>query len=104
MPKFITEAELKEIFKGTQPEIETAQYFSHTLIEGNVEWGKEEKGTNQGDYHDYFEINVSPELPPVSSRLAFKGNIGEGKAPFGSGGFLTNATSCLPAGPATSPV
>ncbi|HUA73712.1 MAG TPA: hypothetical protein VL988_03050 [Solirubrobacteraceae bacterium] len=68
--------------------------FAHTIIEGHVEWAT--------DYHDYFEINVSPELPLISSRLSFKGNIGEGKAPFGSGGFLTNATSCLGAGPATT--
>jgi hypothetical protein len=68
--------------------------FAHTLIEGNVEWGS--------DYHDYFEINVSPELPLVSSRLIFKGNIGTGTAPFGSGGFLTNPTSCTGSGPQTT--
>ena len=68
--------------------------FAHTIVEGHVETAT--------DYHDYFEINVSPELPLISSRLSFKGNIGEGKAPFGSGGFLTNATSCLGSGPATT--
>src|SRR5262249_19185319 len=68
--------------------------FVHTLIEGHVEWAS--------DYHDYFEINVSPQLPLVSSRLVFKGNIGKGKAPFGSGGFLTNPTSCTGAGPQTT--
>jgi hypothetical protein len=72
-----------------------AGLFAHTLIEGNVEWGKEAQGTNQGDYHDYFEINVSPSLPLVSSRLVFKGNIG-------TGGFLTNATSCTGIGPQTT--
>ena len=36
---------------------------SHTLIEGNVEWGAEAAGTGKADYHDYFEINVSPDLP-----------------------------------------
>jgi hypothetical protein len=61
--------------------------FAHTLIEGNVEWGKEANGTNQGDYHDYFEINVSPTLPLLRSRLVFKGNIG-------TGGFLTNGDNC----------
>jgi hypothetical protein len=63
-----------------------AGLFAHTLIEGNVEWGKEAKGTDQGDYHDYFEINVNPELPLIRSRLLFNGRSG--------GNFLTNATSC----------
>ena len=34
---------------------------AHTLIEGHVEWGS--------DYHDYYEIKVSPEIPLVASRL-----------------------------------
>jgi hypothetical protein len=63
------------------------ELFAHTIIEGNVEWGKETKGTNQGDYHDYFEINVSPSLPLVRSRLIFEGRNG-------NGAFITNATSC----------
>jgi hypothetical protein len=67
--------------------LEEQQYYAHTLIEGNVEWGKEAKGTNAGDYHDYFEINVSPKLPLISSRLTFFGRSGEGY-------FVTNATSC----------
>jgi hypothetical protein len=87
LPKGITESVLKEIFKGANPPVETAQYFAHTLIEGNVEWGKESLGTNQGDYHDYFEINVSTALPLVSSRLVFYGRSGRGD-------FITNATSC----------
>ena len=49
---------------------EEEQYYAHTLIEGNVEWGKQAKGTDQGDYHDYFEIDVSPALPLISSRLS----------------------------------
>jgi hypothetical protein len=61
--------------------------FFHTIIEGSVEWGKETKGTNEGDYHDYFEINVSPEVPLVRSRLVFYGRRGDGS-------FITNATSC----------
>jgi hypothetical protein len=68
--------------------------FAHTLIEGNVEWGKEAKGTGQGDYHDYFEIEVSPTLPLVESRLVFKGNKGTQK----KGVFLTNGSNCA-AGP-----
>ena len=43
--------------------------FVHTIINGNVEWGKQAVGTNKGDFHDYFEIEVSPKLPLVSSRL-----------------------------------
>jgi hypothetical protein len=67
--------------------------FVHTIINGNVEWGTEAKGTEKGDYHDYFEIEVSPELPLVSSRLSFYGNVGaEGKK--GEGNFITNATNC----------
>lgn len=61
--------------------------FAHTLIEGHIEWGKQEAGTNAGDYHDYFEINVSPTLPLISSRLVFKGRSGEGD-------FITNPTNC----------
>jgi hypothetical protein len=72
---------------GAQSFLEAKQWYAHTLIKGNVEWGKEARGTNQGDFHDYFEIEVSPELPLVRSRLVFEGNIGEGD-------FITNATSC----------
>jgi hypothetical protein len=61
--------------------------FAHTLIKGNVEWGKQANGTNKGDYHDYFEIDVSPKLPLVRSRLVFEGQNGNGD-------FITNATSC----------
>jgi hypothetical protein len=67
--------------------LEAGHYYAHTLIEGGVEWAKEANGTNQGDYHDYFEINVSPTLPLISSRLVFYGRSGEGD-------FITNATSC----------
>jgi hypothetical protein len=66
--------------------LESQQYFAHTLIKGNVEWGQQANGTNQGDYHDYFEIDVSPELPLIRSRLVFFGTSG--------GDFITNATSC----------
>ncbi len=61
--------------------------FAHTIIEGNVEWGQQARGTGKGDYHDYFEIHVSPALPLVRSRLVFKGRSGEGD-------FITNGTSC----------
>ena len=81
--------ELPEALTGGIPGL-----FAHTLIEGHVEWAS--------DYHDYFEINVSPELPLISSRLVFKGNIGEGEGEFGSGGFLTNPTSCTGPGPQTT--
>ena len=69
--------------------------FAHTLIEGHVEWGAESKGTGKADYHDFFEINVSPTLRLISSRLVFKGDIGVG-------GFLTNPTSCTGPGPQTT--
>jgi hypothetical protein len=71
---------------GTEKALEEKQYWAHTLIEGNVEWGTEAKGTGLGDFHDYFEINVSESLPLVRSRLIFKGTAGHD--------FITNATSC----------
>jgi hypothetical protein len=73
--------------KVVQEFAEGQEYYAHTLIEGNVEWGKQARGTEAGDYHDYFEINVSPALPLVSSRLDFEGTNG-------TGDFVTNATSC----------
>lgn len=79
LPKGITEA------KGLGP----AQFFVHSYVKGNVEWGNEAKagGTGQGDYHDYFEVEVNPELPLVSARQVLFGKSGEGD-------FITNATSC----------
>jgi hypothetical protein len=67
--------------------------FAHTLIEGHVEWGAESKGTGKADYHDYYEITVSPTLPLISSILILDGNIGG----EGRGGFITNPSNC--AGP-----
>ncbi len=67
------------------------ELFAHTLIEGNVEWGKEAAGTEAGDYHDYFEIEVSPEIPLLASRLTFTGN----KSTKGEArDFITNGTNC----------
>jgi hypothetical protein len=79
LPKVITEA------KG----LGSAQFYVHSYVKGNVEWGNEAKagGTGQGDYHDYFEVEVNPELPLVSSRQVLFGRSGEGD-------FITNATSC----------
>ncbi len=104
LPPFLTGALLAKGFKedeekgakpgengfpstGEQTALEAKQWYAHTLIKGNVEWGKEARGTNAGDYHDYFEIEVSPALPLIRSRLVFKGNTGKGD-------FITNATSC----------
>jgi hypothetical protein len=67
--------------------------FVHTIINGNVEWGKQARGTNVGDFHDYFEIEVSPELPLVASRLSFFGNVGK-EGNKGEGDFITNPTRC----------
>jgi hypothetical protein len=84
----------KEPLPGKEPEkklteeaLEKEQWYAHTLIKGNVEWGKETRGTNAGDFHDYFEIEVSTELPLIRSRLVFFGTKG-------NGAFITNATSC----------
>jgi len=89
LQKFFAYLEANKIPAPTEKEqefLEAQQYYAHTLIEGNVEWGKQIRGTDQGDYHDYFEINVSTALPLVSSRLDFEGTKG--------GDFVTNATSC----------
>jgi len=92
LPIPLTEAKLKEIFHGSQPALEKAQYYAHILIEGHIEWA--------GDYHDYYEINVSPELPLISSRLVLKGNILlPGKE---NGGFITNPSRCAGSGPFTT--
>ena len=51
-------------------------------------------GTLKGDYHDYFEIEVSPALPLISSRLVFFGNENqETKEPDD---FITNGTNASP--------
>jgi hypothetical protein len=74
--------------------------FAHTLIEGHVEWGAEAKGTGKADYHDFFEIDVSPALPLISSRLIFDGNTGE--TGEGGGAFLTLPSTCSGVGPQTT--
>jgi hypothetical protein len=81
------QAEKEAAKEATEEGIEEGQYYAHTLIKGNVEWGKEARGTDAGDFHDYFEINVSTALPLVRSRLIFEGKSGDGA-------FITNATSC----------
>src|SRR6202041_1234306 len=59
LPIGLTKGVLEELKEAGFPipnEALTVQYYGHTLVEGNVEWGKEAKGTNAGDYHDYFEV------------------------------------------------
>jgi hypothetical protein len=90
LPIPFTEAKLNAIFHGSQPTIEKAQYFAHTLIEGHIEWA--------GDYHDYYEINVSPEIPLIASRLSLFGDRGN----TGHGGFITNPSRCEGSGPLTT--
>ncbi|HXA53719.1 MAG TPA: hypothetical protein VNV37_02480, partial [Solirubrobacteraceae bacterium] len=107
LPKYLTEAELKKAFvegghplkafPGLEEKLEKEQYYAHTFIEGHVEWAKEPAGTDQGNYHNYYEINVSPTLPVISSRLTLFGNIGTTK----QGGFITNPSHCAGAGAAT---
>jgi hypothetical protein len=107
LPKALTKASLAKGFKeaeekGAKPgvggfpsiekqeELEEGEYYSHTLIEGSVEWA--------GDYHDYYEIKISPKLPLIASRLILKGDIGN----TGHGGFITNPSDCAGPGPATT--
>ena len=67
-----------------------AGLFSHTEIEGNVEWAT--------DYHDYFTIkNITPGL--IESRLVFKGRENAAKEPTG---FLRNPSACTNPGPETT--
>jgi len=71
--------------------------FVHTFLEGHIEWGQEPKGTNKGDYHDYYIIkNITPGL--IESRLIFNGTAGSTK----KGGFLTLPSSCTGTGPQTT--
>jgi hypothetical protein len=107
LPEELTKASLEKGFKeaeekGAKPgvdhfptlleqkSLEAQQYYSHTLIEGSVEWA--------GNYHDYYEINISPKLPLIASRLILKGNIGNTER----GGFITNPSNCAGPGPATT--
>lgn len=58
--------------------------YAHTLLEGGVSWHREvgfnkEPVPSSGDYHEYFKINnISSELPLLSSRLIYKGQVGKG--------------------------
>jgi hypothetical protein len=105
LPTFLTEAELTKHFaehplelpepekKLTEEHLIKEQWYSHSLIKGNVEWGMEGLGTGLADYHDYFEIESEPSPPLLRSRLTFFGTLGkEDKA--NEGDFITNATSC----------
>ena len=95
LPKFLTEGELTKAFaekehpygEPTEKVLIEKQWYSHSLIKGSVEWGTEARGTNAGDYHDYFEIEAAASPPLLRSRLVFEGTSGDG-------GFITNATSC----------
>ena len=84
--------------KPTEEFLEAQQYYAHTLIEGGVEWGAESAGTGKADYHDYYEINVSPKLPLISSRLILEGERGT----TSKGGFITNPSHCTGTGPQTT--
>ena len=110
LPIALTGKKLKEGFeaaeaKGAKPGVggfpslpeqafvEAQQYYAHTFIEGGIEWA--------GNYHDYYEIDVSPALPLISSRLILDGNIGN----TGKGGFITLPSNCAGVGlPTTSTV
>jgi hypothetical protein len=86
-------AEKEAAKAATEKALEEGQYYAHTFIEGGVEWA--------GDYHDYYEIEVSPALPLISSRLILDGDIGN----TGKGGFITLPSHCAGVGaPTTSTV
>ncbi len=85
-----SKAEKEAAKAATEKHLEEQQYYGHTLIEGSVEWA--------GNYHDYYEINVSPALPLISSRLILKGDIGNKE----NGGFISNPSNCAAPGVATT--
>jgi hypothetical protein len=95
LPIPLTKAVLEKAFaeKGhplgepTEKVLEEKQYYAHTFIEGHVEWGAEAGGTGKADYHDFFEISVSPALPLIKSRLVSNGRANAGP-------FLTEKTAC----------
>ena len=84
LPKAVTEG------KG----IPGGPYYVHGFVKGSVEWAKETAGTNVGDYHDYFEVEVSPALPLLSSRQVLYGTSPNGATSAGTGNFITNGTNC----------
>ncbi len=110
LPIPLTGAQLKKGFEAAEKEgakpgvggfpslpaqafLEAQQYYAHTFIEGGVEWA--------GNYHDYYEIEVSPAIPLIASRLILDGNIGN----TGKGGFITLPSHCAGVGlPTTSTV
>jgi hypothetical protein len=83
--------DLAPLFKGFHT-------YSHTFIEGSVEW--------LSDYHDYFNIkNVTPGL--IESRLVFFGTEAEPEVngelyELENSGFLRNPSACTAPGPATT--
>jgi hypothetical protein len=83
----LTEPPTEPAKKETEEFLEKKQYYVHSFVKGNVEWGKEAAGTEKGDYHDYFEVEVSTALPLLSSRQILFGTAGEGN-------FITNGTAC----------
>lgn len=105
LPIFLTKAQLEKGFaeeghplgEPTEKILEEKQWYSHTLVEGNVEWGTLAAGTGKADYHDYFNVKVSPALPLISARLIF-----EGKPVHSGTYYLTNPTSCTGSGPQTT--
>jgi hypothetical protein len=78
----------------TTPKVGPGQFYVHGFVKGNVEWGKEAAGTEGGDYHDYFEVEVSPALPLLSSRQVLYGTSPNGATSAGTGNFITNGTNC----------
>jgi hypothetical protein len=97
-PVVISKIILESVFKGTNPGVEDAQYFVHSFVKGNVEWGQQENGTGKGDYHDYFEVEISEAFPLISSRQVLYGTSGgtngKGATGEGNGAFITNGTAC----------
>jgi hypothetical protein len=86
-PEATSTSPARSALYGAALELPGEGVYVHTIVEGNVEWGEEAKGTKAADYHDYFEVKVSPALPLIRSR-----QLDYGRA--GNGAFITNATKC----------
>ena len=71
----------------TEKALAEKQYFAHTLIEGNVEWGKEAKAPTRAT-----TTTTSKSTSRRRCRWSARGYVFNGRS--GNGAFITNATNC----------
>ena len=75
--------------KAQGPRSKTNSTTSHNFVKGNVEWGKEAKGTERRRLPRLLRSRSLPACPrdPLAASS-------DGMASAGNGAFITNATSC----------